>query len=334
MNSRPLRIRSVLLSSVFLFFLQISRLMSAQPQSPVPSNADSRNNIASFIDELGRISGCLQKGTSPEKLTDLRHSLPAQWTVATVERDYAISTEYLRGQLAVGSRENAKLWVDNLATQLSSYSTGKPSTIGNARAELDRILAAPEFSEVRPPTAWDLFRQRLAAWLERQLVRLFGGLARYPISGRILFWVVVVACVGFIALWVFRFTVSRDRLEALPPGHVATVSHTWQEWIRTAREAAGRKDFREAVHCAYWAGITRLEDVGALPKDPTKTPREYLRLVTEPAAPELAPRVTYREPLSVLTSRLEESWYANRGASAEDFRDALRQLEDLGCQLE
>jgi hypothetical protein len=166
------------------------------------------------------------------------------------------------------------------------------------------------------------------------LLRLFGEMAQYPIGGQVLFWAIVVLCVGFLALWVFRFTVSRDRIEALPPGHVVAPSRTWQEWIRVARMAASRNDFREAIHAAYWAGIARLEDTGMLPKDRTKTPREYLRLISQPARGELMPPAAYRQPLTVLTSRLERTWYGNRPASGDDFRDTLEQVEALGCQLE
>ena len=98
--------------------------------------------------------------------------------------------------------------------------------------------------------------------------------------------------------------------------------------------AASRGDFREAVHCTYWAAIVRLEDISILPQDRTKTPREYLRLVTEPALGELAPQPHYRLPLAAMTSQFERIWYANRPAGPEDFQESLRQLEALGCQLE
>jgi hypothetical protein len=165
-------------------------------------------------------------------------------------------------------------------------------------------------------------------------MRLFGGIGRHPIGGAILFWFIMVAGVGAIALWMFRFFASRDRLDSLPPSQSVHASRTWQEWIRASREAAHRGDFREAVHSAYWAGIVRLEDTGAVPRDRTKTPREYLRLVTDPLAGELPSDPSPREPLAALTSRFERTWYANRGAGPEDFRESLRQLEALGCQLE
>jgi hypothetical protein len=137
-----------------------------------------------------------------------------------------------------------------------------------------------------------------------------------------------------VAIWLVRFLQSRDRFDTLASSGSVIAPRTWQEWIRMAREAANRGDYREGVHSAYWAGIVRLEDSGVLPRDRTRTPREYLRLVTEPSSGELLSRPMHREPLAALTSRLERIWYANRGAGPEDFHDSLRQLEALGCPLE
>jgi hypothetical protein len=302
--------------------------------SEIPGSPQAPYDAPSFATELHRLSDALGKNPSPEEMAALRDSLPKQWNVNTPDGGYSVSSEFLRHQLSTGPSGAAKTWVDHLAMETERYSAPRNDTHGDAKAELQKILAGAEFAGVRPPSAWDLFRQRLAAWLERFLLRIFGGLARYPIGGQILFWVVIVIGVGFIALWLFRFLVSRDRLDSLPPSEVATASRTWQEWIRAAREAAGRNDFREAVHSAYWAGIVRLEETGVVPRDRTKTPREYLRIASEPSPEGIAPSPVYREPLAALTTRLERIWYANRGAGADDFRDTLRQLEALGCQLE
>jgi hypothetical protein len=291
-------------------------------------------DVPSFAAELHRLSGLLGHNPSRKEMAALRDSLPKQWNVLTPDHTYSVSNEFLRDQLTAGSGETAKAWVDRLATEVQSYAALRPGSPGNAKADLEQILSAAEFAGVRPPSAWDLFRERLAAWLEGLLLRIFGGLARYPIGGQILFWLVMVIGVGFIALWVFRLVVGRDRMDSLPASEVVSASRTWQEWMRSAREAASRDNFREAVHSAYWAGIARLQEIGVVHRDRSKTPREYLRMASEPSADGIAPRPAYREPLAALTSRLERIWYANRGAGADDFQDTLRQLEALGCQLE
>ncbi len=301
--------------------------------SNTASPVEPSYNRASFVAELHRIAEILKKKPSTNEMADFRNSLPKRWTVSTPEGSFSISTEPLRNQLTSVSSEKARAWVNHLADEVE-FSAQSATAFAQARGELEHILARREFGAVRPPSAWELFRQRLAAWIERMLLKLFGGISRYPLGGQILFWLLVVAAVGIVAMWVFRFFASRDRVNALPPSAAVIAARTWQEWIRLAREAARRGDFREAVHSTYWAGIARLEDLGVVPKDRTKTPREYLRLVIEPETGQLAPSPTHREPLTALTNGLERAWYANRGAGAEDFRESLRHLEALGCPLE
>lgn len=317
-------------------FIPGSLVAFGRAQAPAieKSTTAAAYDVASFVAELHRLNGVLDEKPSANEMAALRDSLPRRWTVSTPEHTYAISSEPLRNQLTALSSDKAQIWVDRLASELDLSAASLGQTSREAQAELQRILARPEFAAVRPPSAWELFRQRIAAWVGRMLMRLFGGIGRHPIGGEILFWFIIVACVGAVALWMFRFFASRDRMDSLPPSQSVHASRTWQEWIRASREAAHRGDFREAVHSAYWAGIVRLEDTGAVPRDRTKTPREYLRLVTDPLAGELPSAPSPREPLAALTSRFERTWYANRGAGPEDFRESLRQLEALGCQLE
>lgn len=317
----------------------IPRTLPAQTPQATPTDNESAARAGSYdagslTKELRQTSAAIREKSSAEELGALRNSLPAAWVVQTPDGEFNISAEPIRQDLAGGLGGPAKARLDQLAGALEGYATDRPAGHANARGELSHILASPEFAAVRPPSKWEVFRQRMAAWLARQVLRLFSGLERYPIGGKILFWVIVVAGVGFVALWVFRFIESRDKMQALPPGKVVVASRTWQEWIRLARQSAGKSDYREAVHSAYWAGITRLADLGALPKDATKTPREYLRFVTEASQQQLMESRKYREPLSKLTASLERIWYGNRGADSNSYRDALQQVEALGCPLE
>ncbi len=304
-----------------------------RPTSDTPQSSAGPYDTPSFLAELHRLAAILKKNPSTNEMVALRDSLPRRWTVSTPEFTCSVSSEPLRNQLTSLSASKALVWVNHLAAEVQASSL--PQTASpQARSELDRILARTEFAAVRPPSAWDLLRERIAVWVGRMLLWLSGGLERHPIGGKILFWVILLGVAGWIALGLFRFLASRDRVAALPPSVSPSASRTWQEWVCAAREAAGRGDFREAVHCAYWAGIARLEDAGVVPQDRTKTPREYLRLVAEPLPGELAPQLAPHEPLAGLTSRLERVWYADRGASPEDFHESLRQLKALGCLLE
>ncbi len=290
-------------------------------------------DTAAFLNELHGLSGVLQKKPAKSEIEQRLGSLPKNWTVTSAERTYSISTQSLRDLLTSGDIEKAQAWLAHLESETKSFTQAQPALPANARDDLQRILARPEFGAVHAPSAWELLRQRITVWIAQQLLRFFSMMGRYPIGGKILFWVIVIGSILLIAVWLFRFWGTRNPMQTLHRGEPLPASRTWQEWFRTAREAANRGDFREAVHSCYWAGIVRLEDIGAVPKDRTKTPREYLRLASEPAPGELAPRPRAREPLAALTSRLERTWYANRGAGPEDFQDAMRQLEALGCPL-
>jgi hypothetical protein len=317
-------------------FLVAQFAVAAHPQSASTSSSSLNvtYNVQSFVVEQQRLAVLLGKKISAQELGELRDSLPPVWNVQTSQDSYTISSEFLKTQLASGNVESAKTWVDHVIQHAQAYAGEVSGTSEGSRAELNRILAGAEFAAVHQPSAWDIFRQRLAAWVTRQLLRIFSGLARYPIGGQILFWVVMLAGVGFLALWLFRFVAGRDRMNSMPL-EIVSASRTWQEWVRMAREAAKRNDFRAAIHAAYWAGISHLEDAGAVPRDRTKTPREYLRLIAQPAEGEsmLTSVHVYRQPLTELTQRLERIWYANRGAGPEDFQQSLEQLEAMGCQL-
>jgi hypothetical protein len=298
------------------------------------SPANRAYDAASFAAMLNHLAETLQKKASPAEMSALHGSLPDSWTVSTSDRTYTISSEPLRDALAVKSSEKARVWVNHLIAEVRGFSLGKAIDNREARTELDQILARPDFAGFRPPTPWEVLRQRIAAWLQRQVVKLLGAIGRHPIGGEILFWIIMLGGIGGIAFAMIRFLEGRDRFDSLSRGETMVTARLWQEWVRAARDAANRGDFREAVHSAYWAGIVRLQDTEALPRDRAKTPREYLRLVNEEAAGDLAATSTVREPLAALTLRLERVWYANRGAGPEDFHESLHQLEALGCSLE
>jgi hypothetical protein len=309
---------------------------SAGPQSAGVSSPQSSTgkiyDVSSLVAELHRLDVALQGKPSAAKIEELRKSVPSSWTVSTPEHTYSISTKHLRDRMNASSTAKAEIWVEELQAEIES-SEGYPTNPVSARPELNKILAGPGFEGVHPPNALDLFRQRVAAWLGRMFLRLFENISRHPIGAEFLFWLLLIAGVAFVALCLFRYLSRGSDMNSFKPTSSIVTTRTWQDWIRAARQAADRGDFREAVHSAYWAGIARLEETGALTRDRAKTPREYLRLVKTRSAAGDA-RENYKEPLTTLTSRMERIWYANREAKPEDFSDSLRQLEALGCPLE
>ena len=273
--------------------------------------------------QLRQIQADLDSEGAPAVL----ESLPSAWDVATAERRYSVSTEPLRMLLGSSDIPKARAWLDQVAQQLESFSKAPAEAVPNANARLGRILARPQFAGVHGPTAWDLFRERIALWVTSLLDKLFGFVAQHPTGGQILFWVLVALAVGALAAWLMRLWTRPDPTLSLPRPNPAARSRSWEAWVRAAREAANQGDPREAIRCTYWAAVARLQESQVLPEDLTHTPREYLRLIS-------APRAASLEPLTALTAGLERFWYAGHAADLGDFQTSLKQLEALGCKLD
>jgi Domain of unknown function (DUF4129) len=274
----------------------------------------------------------------------LRKNLPSHWEITTGEHRYNLFAEPLsdlireaeKGKnpksIAAKADEAAELAFD-IANQAKAYAGAQTGGSSDARPVLERILSRREFGGVKGPSRWELFRERVIREIERLLIRLLESIGRYPMGVRVLFWLILVAVVVWLAVVLFRYWTRRAALDELQaPDSVAYV-RTWQEWIQAAREAAARGDYREAVHSAYWAGISYLEDSQLVRKDRTRTPREYMRLVSNSTQLMATGRKT-REALSALTVVLEQVWYGRRPASNQDFANAMESVEALGCQLQ
>lgn len=297
-----------------------------------------------FAQELNALRDSIaRKDVTPQQEASIGASLPATWKIHTPDSDYEVPTAPLRRLLdcakcdSAQQRERlneARSWVGALAAQAKGYAA--PVTSGNsadARPKLDSILARREFAAARPRSQAEELRQRFNRWLFHMLEKLFEGIGKHPMGAKALFWLIVFALVGWLALVLVRFWLRRARIEELKNVGAIARHQSWQEWIRAGREAAARGDFREAVHCVYWAGVTHLEDAGAIQVDRTRTPREHLRLLTEAERSPGFSTPKRRDYLAALTSRFERVWYGHDTVGDEDFQACLRQAEELGCRL-
>jgi Domain of unknown function (DUF4129) len=290
-----------------------------------------------FSKELHRLENLIGGGKSPDHFAALQRELPAEWQVQTKDRTYSIATAPLRLLLRKDSTHDAEAWLHNLRAQIDSAEpAAEERRDGNAAAELKNILADSRFAAVAPPGWFEVQKQKIYRWIGQLFDELFGGMARHPLGTEILFWVLIAAAVGFVAMLVWRYFARRDGVDKWEATPAPVRLRSWQEWLRAAREAAARSDYREAVHSAYWAGIFRLQDSGALPRDRAKTPREYLRALDAPRPASAAgeSREKFKQPLAAITMLFERVWYANRGARPEDYTETMRQLEALGCRLD
>ena len=203
-----------------------------------------------------------------------------------------------------------------------SLTTTQQAEFAQAQTAVGKILAGEEFQ--RPePTWWD----RVKAKILGLIMRIFFGInrvtTRSPWLGRTLEWLLfIVAAVGLL-VWGMR-TVQRQRLRVAMGGEPAK-STAWaretEDWRRQAEQEAARGAWREAIHALYWAAIVHLERRRTWRHNPSRTPREYVRLLRAGSAEQ--------GELRGLTSALEESWYGQREVTEEKFGKAKESFERL-----
>ncbi len=282
--------------------------------------------------ELERINAQLAKVSTADDARSLQASLPDSYAVAVGAKSFDVSLAALKKALeayAIGSAQHQQQLLAEMQTTVAGMRAGAeqfthPADAVATRQRLDEILSRREFREVRGPTLLEIWRDRIARWIIRWLDRIFGGVHRSERGNRVLLWVLVAITAAFLLLWLKRISQRRQVEIVREPIPFAPSGRNWRAWLADARAAAAQGRWREAVHFAYWAAISHLEDSGAWVPDRARTPREYLRL--------LASNSPRRPALNALTRSFERIWYGAQPAGAPDYEQALQQVEELGCR--
>ena len=204
-----------------------------------------------------------------------------------------------------------------LAAEADGRDRGSLTDFGRARAAAQAALERPEFRTVDEPS-----------WMERQLarfqdwvIRLFAGMdalgKRAPWLAPLVEW----GCFGLAAgglLLFLRRSLARQSLR-IALGNSAALGpqggRDAADWARLAEQHAAAEDWRDAVHCLYWATIALLESRRSWRPNPTRTAREYLLLVR--------PGSEVGRALRALTSSFETIWYGRGEAGEGEYRRAL-----------
>jgi len=332
-----------LVAFILAVLLIIPAIATPAPQAPAQSGASSNYDSQSFIQELMRLKSVLESASqSTDSLRTCRESLPPAWKVTVNSRQFTVPTDLLVTQLVKAERQpdlraqkvkQAMDYLDALAAETASLSTQNAAPADSARTKLNAILSRPEYTHAVKETWWDKLRSRINQMLADAIDRIFSSVVRQASLGYILLWIAVCAAAVFIAYTIFRRWVRAARAEEMALQAAAIPVRSWQEWVYAATESAARADYRMAIHCAYWAGIARLQELGALSADRAKTPREYLTSLSKSKLVVPETLATRQNALQLLTARLETIWYGYHIATEADFRDSLTQLETLGCHL-
>jgi hypothetical protein len=203
---------------------------------------------------------------------------------------------------------------------------GAPAREGDfakARAEATQVLAGKEFAHTEQPSWLDRQMSRFWMLLGRAFDTVGNTIDKAPWLGKLLEWGFFIGAAAALLVFVLR-SVTRQRL-AISLGTGEALTSAWDkeasDWSALAEQCAAEQQWREAVHCLYWAGIVRLESRRAWRHNPARTPREYVRLL-KAGSPQ-------RSALGALTQIFERVWYGLREASDADYRQARALFDGL-----
>lgn len=286
-----------------------------------------RQQLAEFSSEIGALA------QHPEQAGVVEAGIPGSIPVQTDSGEVTVNYQHLKDDLAALSKAHAQerdrllLQIANYMRELEQQAAEFDAPAGDAvgtKQKLNEILARREFRKVHGPGRGEALLSRILRWLARWLFRI-----HVPRGTFNLFSVVIWGVIGAVVLVLIFWTARRLRyLDEAPAAReiipFSPSARNWRLWLAEARDNAKRQDFRNAIHQAYWAGISFLESSGAWKPNRSRTPREYLRLLTS--------RNNHYPTLSALTTKLEIVWYGQNTARESDFQDALQQLEKLGCR--
>lgn len=312
------------LAIIFALLLGSGFAFSA-PQLPCASPAQYRALLAQVE----------QRSQRPDvSLAELADALPAQCDFVAGGQTFHLSNFPMQRELReiavkpdnpASRSARLKVFQSSLRQRLSGMDAYERGADPAAKPRLREIMRQREFRQVGGQDPRALLREWTFLILEKFFSRIFKDPSRVVLGAKIVAWSLCIAAAGFI-LWV----IGRWLLQKRPPEAVRQVipfapsARSWRDWLGGARAAAGRGEFREAVHAAYWAAISHLESSGVWRPDRARTPREYLSLIAQgdPAFPLLAG----------ITREFELVWYGNRLPALAEWESFLAEVERIGCR--
>lgn len=310
--------------------LLISSLLLLPASCAADSGATGPLTTAEYRAELDRLLAATQQldssgNATPQPLREV----PQSWHVRANQREFEISAEGLQRDIRRYEKEKKVETATAVRTRLQSLRNEvdgfekTPADASANRKDLNSILARPEFRDVSGPTWVDRLKQRLLAFILHALGRLIRS-SSIPNIGRFFIYALMglaILGLGYIA---YRSLTYDSTFETVVPKDLPVSAKDWAIWLKEARAAAAKGEWRDAIHLAYWAGISFLERQGTWKPDRARTPREYLCLLSSSSE--------HRDTLTSLTRIFELTWYAKRGASERTFSETLQELEKLGCR--
>ena len=320
---------------VRLWLLLLALVLAAQVITAADDAAPTVQSVSidQYITELESWASAVdQLESNPDRAAKLQNELPDRWTVDIPGAPVEISTGWIGRSLEsirAAEGDAAERRRERLAGRIAALQEearrlrGTPisTSLPEAESRLQEILARPEFRDASEPGWFDRLRAQLTQSLLEFLVNLLtrapglGGLGEYII------WVLVVISLLIVAVVAWRILARATPRQMFNAPAPAVAGKNAGDWLREAREAAQKGQYRVAIHNAYWAAVYRASELGHWKLNETRTHREYLR--------HLSAESPAHAPLSDLTRRFEQTWYAGKPAGESDYTEAIAIVEDL-----
>jgi len=314
----------------FASALALSLLTASSRAQEPEANTTSVLTPAEYRAEIERgLSAAEHLDSSGSDVPEELHDLPDSWRVHSDTREFEVSTEGIRRDVRRYEKdktaENAvaiRRRLEGLRKDLEGFEKD-PADNSAERTRLNKIMSRTEFADVKGPTWFDRLKQRLAEFVFDVLRHIFGSSA-IPAISKYFVYALIAAALAALAFVVYRNLRQSGSVDSVVPHDLPVSAKEWTIWLFEARAAAAKGEWPDAIHLAYWAGISFLERQGTWKPDRARTPREYLRLLSSASE--------HRETLNALTRIFELAWYAKRDATESSFSQTLQQLEKLGCR--
>jgi hypothetical protein len=308
-------------------------LLIAYPLCAAVQAESAPIGLHTYESELQRYSSLIeQEKDDPAQIAALRKTLPSGWTIENGGATFHVSSEPIDsalidlqthpadpGQIA----RDVEFRLSEMRQSAIDMESAATDSAPNAQAEAKRILQAREFQTAKAPSRLEEIEDEITRRITDWLARLFSHLHISQRMGNVLAYSVIGLAFIALAYWIYRTLSQKEDRPQLPVASAEVIVSDAREWVRDALAAAERGDYREAVHCAYWASIARLEDLKLLKRDRARTPRESLRL--------LDAHPNEQSSLRNLTGNFELIWYGDRPASSAEWSEAKNLLEKFGC---
>jgi hypothetical protein len=313
---------------VLLFASVLLPAITAAAETPAISLEEYRQQLRELSAKVDSLS------ERPEQASTVLSAIPDTVTVrSTGSSKITVSYRDLKDSLAVISKADrqkraamlprAQSYLHRLKEEAGIHDQEAETTA--ARQKLEDILSRREFRNAQSgPSLGQILLGKVLRWLDRILGRARLGKGTFDLL-QVVVYGLVAAVLVLLLVWILRrFRRPREQTSTREIIPFAPSARGWRTWLAEARAQARQQDWRGAIHLAYWAGISFLEEGGAWKPNRARTPREYLRLV--------GTRGPNFPPLAALTRKFEIVWYGNRDTAESDFNEALGQLEKLGCR--